>query len=113
MFSNTELWTKEDPEFFLDFSLKRSKKSLNLCIILEDNDAGRKYFHMKDALAAKIKFLPKGVSIKTNTVVTPHNMLIHQLIKPPVAYILENKNFISTQKEMFKLLWDSLPSVKD
>lgn len=113
VFSNTELWSKDDPEFYLDFSLKRSKKALNLRIILEDNETGRKYFQMKSALAAEIKFLPKGVSIKTNTVVTPHKMLIHQLIKPPVAYILENKSFISTQTEMFKLLWNSLPDVED
>lgn len=112
VFSNYELWSKEDPEFFLDFSLRRGRLPINICVILEDNEVGRDYYQMRGALNAKVRFLPKGVSIQTNTVVTPNKILIHQLVNPTVGLVIENKSFISTQLEMFRLVWNSLPDTE-
>jgi hypothetical protein len=47
----------------------------------------------------------------TNIVITPKRLLIHQLTTPVLCIAIENKNIISSQQEMFEILWNSVEKI--
>ncbi len=111
--SNQQMWHDTDPSYFTDFSTRRGKLPIKLRIILEQNERSRQYFEKRRLYNADIRFLPKGVKLETNLVITPQRTLIHQLVQPVIALVVENQSFIKMHQEMFKLMWSSLPPEAD
>lgn len=111
--SNQKMWSEQDPAFFEDFSVRRGKLPIKLKMILEQNEISQKYYDRRAIYNAEIKFLPSNVKIETNLVITPQRTLLQQLIHPIIALVIENKAFVTMHQEMFKLIWDSLPEVRD
>lgn len=111
--SNQEKWLELDETFFEDFSERRGKLPINLKMVLEDNKASRRYYNKRHIYNAHIRFLPKGVVLKTNLVITPKRTLVQQLVEPIIALEIENQSFIEMHQEMYRLIWNSLPDVPE
>ncbi|MDB5204278.1 MAG: Transcriptional regulator, TrmB [Candidatus Taylorbacteria bacterium] len=111
--SNQKMWHERDPIFFEDFSVRRGRLPIKIKIILEQNDTSQRYFERRKLYNAEIRFLPKDVKLETNLVITPQRTLIHQLVHPIVALIVENNSFIKMHQEMFRIMWNSLPKEED
>lgn len=111
--SNQKMWYDNDPIFFEDFSVRRGKLPIKIKMILERNDRSMQYFKNRKLYNADIRFLPEGVKLETNLVITPQRTLIHQLVEPIVALVIENESFIKMHQEMFRLMWNSLPAEND
>ncbi len=107
--SNQQKWHDADPDYFEDFSERRGRMNINLKMIFERNERSEEYFKKRHIYKADIRFLPDTVKLKTNLVITPQRTLIHQLVEPVAALVIENSAFIQMHQEMFKIMWDSLP----
>ena len=106
--SDQAQWLKHDPKFFEDFSRRRGRLDVNIRLLLVNNATSCAYQKRERELNVKIKLLPKGTTLRTNLVVTPQKVVIHQLIPPLFALVIENKSIIQMQSEYFKILWERI-----
>lgn len=104
-----EQWYDLDPVFFQKFIERRAKLPINLRLLLMDSPMGRQAQRKERVWNGKIKLLPKETKLTTNIVVIPSMVVIHQLIPPVTAIVIENSSLIKTLKEMFEIMWRALP----
>lgn len=98
--------TKLYPEFFPEFLKTRSEMNLKVKMILESDPAslarGKKYKNETN------KFLKPGTNLTTNVVILPDRVWIHQLSEPMSGMLFFNPDIIALQRELFKLVWESI-----
>jgi len=97
-----------DKKFFLKFLKQRAKLNIDTRIILEDTKMAREHKKVQVNFNEKIKLFPKDTKINVNLVIVPHKVVIHQLVPPIMAIVIENKSIIQMQKELFEIIWKSL-----
>lgn len=107
--SDQQKWQDADKEYFLDFTRRRAKLPINIRLLLQDSQAARDAKKFEKNYNEKVKILPAGTNLTTNLVVTPQRALIHQLVPPILGIVIENKSVIQMHKEMFEIIWKSLP----
>ena len=107
--SHMKPWMELDPEYFEDFIRRRAKLNLNIRALFQDSDIARRLQRSQPTYKAKVKLFPPSTSLTTNLVVTPQKVLIHQLVPPIIGIVIENKSVIQMHKEMFEIMWQSLP----
>jgi len=102
---NQEIWLKLDPVFFQDFMSRRALLNLKIRIIFTDTPTSREFLALQKKLGASIRLLPEGVTMTTNLVITPNQVIINQLLSPPTAIVITNPSIIQTHVQTFELLW--------
>jgi sugar-specific transcriptional regulator TrmB len=107
--SDQQRWQDADKEYFLDFTKRRAKLPINIRLLLQDSPAAREAKKFEKNYNEKVKILPAGTNLTTNLVVTPQRALIHQLVPPILGIVIENKSVIQMHKEMFEIIWRSIP----
>jgi len=107
---NQEEWYSLDKKFFQRFIEKRAKSNLNLRLLFQDSPTAREHKKFEKNYNEKVKILPKNTVLKTNMVITPNKVIIHQLTNPILAIVIENKNVSEMNKEMFEIIWNSIKS---
>lgn len=107
--SNTDAWYKLDPEFFRKYIEKRAKLNINIRLLLQDTPLARKHKEQEKNYHETIKFLPKGSPLSVNLLMIPNKLVFHQLIPPITATVIENKSIIALQRELFEVIWKSIP----
>ncbi|MGB0757500.1 MAG: TrmB family transcriptional regulator [Patescibacteria group bacterium] len=108
VFGDSTKWHDLDPKFFSKFIERRSKLSINIRIILQDSEIARHYKKFEKNHNQEIKLLPSSVELSTNVVVLPRKVVIHNLLPPMSAIVVENSSVVKTHKEMFEIMWSSL-----
>ncbi len=106
--SDEQKWYKLDPIYFENFKRKRAKLALNVKLLLQDTPHARAVIKKQKRYNQTIKILPSHVDIDTNMLITPHKMLIIQLINPIFALVIENKSLVHMNQTLFNLLWNIL-----
>lgn len=102
-------WLSADKEFFLGFTKRRAKLNINIRLLLLDSPVAREHKKLEKVFNEKIKFLPVGTMLATNTVITPERLILHQLTPPLMAIAIENQSIIKMHKELFEIIWRSIP----
>lgn len=106
-------WYNLDPVFFEDFTRRRGELSRKLGfrirLLLQDTPITRKHKRIEVNYSETIKILPPTVSLTTNLVIVPTKVVIHQLVEPIHAMVIHNPNVIRMHRELFELMWSSLP----
>ena len=77
-------------------------------MLFQDSELAHDWKKIERNFNAKIKVLPKNTHLKTNLVITPQKVLIHQLTDPILGIVIENKSVIQMHTEMYELIWNSL-----
>ena len=98
-------WYRADPDFFQRFIERRAKLPIELKQLFIDSPLARKQKSIQETWLGKIKILPKDTRISTNLVVIPSMIVIHQVIPPIMAVVIENKSMITMIQEMFEMVW--------
>ncbi len=99
-----------DPEFFEDFFIRRGKLDINIRALLQDSPVGRRYRDEGGEIYnVTTKLFPNTVKFTANLVITPQRLLIHQLLSPTWAIVIENPQIIKTHQELFESFWASIP----
>lgn len=107
--SDLEGWLDTDKNFFSQFSERRAKLSIKTRMLLQDSEVARHYKKYERNFNAKIKILPKKTALVTNSVIIPQRVVIHQMTPPVMALEIENQSVVQMHKELFEIIWNSLP----
>lgn len=106
--SDQSKWYELDPEYFEDFTRRRSKLKINIKMLLTRSKSADKFKQKEDFYNVKIKFLPEGTKLSTNLVIIPQKVLIQQTIAPVFAMVIDNKSIIQMHREQFYLIWNTI-----
>jgi sugar-specific transcriptional regulator TrmB len=106
--SDSTKFLEQDEKYFKKFISRRSKKIINSRMLLQDSEIARKYKREEDFYRMQIRLLPGDVTLTTNLTITPKKIIIHQLVPPAMAIVIENKNVVKMNREMFELIWSSI-----
>lgn len=110
--SDLERWLKQDPEYFLKFIQRRAKLSINIRMLTQDSAIAREHQRIQRTFNEAIQILPKGTQLTTNLVITPQRVVIHQIIPPIFAIVIENKSIIQMHREQFEMMWRAVETSK-
>lgn len=106
-------WLKLDKEYFMDFSRRRAKLPINIRMLQVYSHEAEWFKKYEKNFNLKLKFLPKNLTnLITNLVVIPKMLVIHQIIPPISAMVIENKSAIVLHQQLFEIIWKSLPEEK-
>jgi sugar-specific transcriptional regulator TrmB len=108
VFSSQDDWLSLDKEYFMDFLQRRAQLPIKIKMIFTDTPLAHEWKKMSRNFNSLIKILPKDIDFKSNLVVTPQRLLIHQLTPPVMGIVIENKSIIKLHKEMYEVIWRSL-----
>lgn len=106
--ADLRLWLHLDEDFFMDFIRRRAKLNINIRMLTQDSAVAREHKRLQKNYHETIKILPKGTTLTTNLVIIPKKVVIHQLVPPIFAMVIENKNVIQMHREQFEIMWQSI-----
>ena len=103
--ADSSLWYKLDREYFTSFAERRSKLPIKIRILSQESEDTEYMTKYAQNFNYEVKTLPKGTKLTTNLIITPQKVVIHQLVSPTFAMVIENRNIINMHKEMFEMIW--------
>ncbi len=103
--SDMDHWYKLDSVFFQKFIEKRAKLSINLRLLFLDSPLARQQKKIQESWGGKIKILPKDTAMTINVVCIPSMLVLHQVVPPITAIVIENRSIIKFMQEMFEIVW--------
>lgn len=107
--SDQEKWYTQDPDFFQGFMERRAKLKLNIRMLLRDSPITREHKKFSKNYNLSIKILDRKSEFKTDIVITPQHLFIQQMTHEIVALVIDNPPIIDTHRELFELLWKTIP----
>ena len=106
--TDQQQWHNLDANYFQKFIEKRAKLNLNIKILMCDSDIARQHKKFEKNYNEQIKILDKDKKIDINLIITPRKLVIHQLVDPIMAIVIENKSIIKMQKQFFDIIWEMI-----
>jgi sugar-specific transcriptional regulator TrmB len=106
--SDQSRWLNLDKEYFLDFLRRRAKLPINIRMLLQDSPIAREHQRIQKTFNEKIKILPPRTKLTTNLVVIPRRVVIHQLVPPLFAIVIENQSVTQMHQQQFEIIWESI-----
>lgn len=99
-------------DYFNDFMERRAKLSRKLNfqirLLLKECDKARELKQYEKNYNEEVKILPKNVNFSSNLIIIPKKVIIHQLVPPVRAVVIENKSAVQLQRELFNTIWESI-----
>jgi len=108
VFGSSEKILKGFPKEYKTFTEERISKKIKAKIIVEESKSGLLEKELSEKELREVKFLPKGVNLKANTIVYGNRVMIVSW-DSMLAVIIEDKNNAENQRILFNLLWKYLP----
>ncbi|OGY86325.1 MAG: hypothetical protein A2233_02745 [Candidatus Kerfeldbacteria bacterium RIFOXYA2_FULL_38_24] len=106
--TNQEQWLQLDERFFMNYIKKRAKLNIRTRLLFQDSPTARKHKKLEKNFNETVKILPTGTTLETDMILIPSMLIIHQLVPPIMAIVIENKSIINMQKELFEIIWKLL-----
>jgi HTH-type transcriptional regulator, sugar sensing transcriptional regulator len=103
--SDQEKWYQLDAAYFENFIQQRAKLKLNIKLLLQGSAHAKQFQKKQAAYHEQIKILPAKIKLNINMVVTPHKVILVQIVEPISAMVIENNNVVQMHKALFNLLW--------
>lgn len=107
--SNPDDWIVHDKEFFEDFLDRRSRLDIKIRGLFQRGPVGERLKKLEKRHNQTIRFLPPGTKLPTNMVIIPKKVVIHQLVPPVMAYVIENQSVVQLQRQLFEIIWATTP----
>ncbi|HEY4483387.1 MAG TPA: helix-turn-helix domain-containing protein [Candidatus Paceibacterota bacterium] len=108
--ADTEHWQKLDQKYFDSFVDRRAKMELEMRLLFTNSGRAQHMKKFERNFNQKVKILPEGTVLSASIIITPQKIVIHQYNLPISAIVIQTKSAIQSQKEMFELIWNSLPN---
>ncbi len=102
-FSNT------DKEYFEGFLKKRIKSGVKARLIATDSERARYMKQYARNMHHEVRILPLGSKLSVDTMIVPGKVTIFNMDEPISAISIENEGMIQMHKELFEIIWRSLP----
>ncbi|MBP6865962.1 MAG: helix-turn-helix domain-containing protein [Candidatus Pacebacteria bacterium] len=107
--SNLESFFESDRKFFDDFLERRIKKIKKARLIATSSERARYMKQHSRQMNHEVKILSEKTKLSVDIFIVPQKVIIFNLRDPISAIVIENRDTIESQKEIFEILWDSLP----
>ena len=105
---NIDLWMNIDEKFFSDFIYRRSKRKINVRVLLQHSELAAEHKRCERNYSEQVKLLPPDTVFDTNLVTTPQLSVMHQLTTPTSALVVENTNIARMHQQIFDMLWTTI-----
>lgn len=106
--SDAKRWMEADSKYFMDFTERRAKLPIKIRMLLQDSEEAQNLKKFSKNYNFTAKIIHSKTDLPTNMVVTPEKVVIHQLVAPIMAIVIENKSAIKMHQEMFEMIWQSI-----
>jgi sugar-specific transcriptional regulator TrmB len=106
---NNEKFFALDPKFFNKYIEDRAKLNLDVRIIVDDSESSRERKKYARNFNSQIRILPKNANLPANFTVNKNLFLTQTLENKVMALTTSNKDIIGLQKNLFEIIWNSLP----
>jgi sugar-specific transcriptional regulator TrmB len=101
-------WVEHNEIAWLEeFIERRARRRIDARIILPDTERNR--FNLKMDLAWNQKTKLMREPINTDIIITPQRYVTHDFTPPITTIVIENRNIIRSQLQLFRYIWDTLP----
>lgn len=107
--TDEEQWYYLDEKVSLKYIEARAKKCINTRLIFTDSPIARKHKKIEKNRHEQIRIFPKEVVLNIDLVVTPKRVIITQTKLPYKAIEIQTPSIIEMQKNLFEIIWNSLP----
>jgi sugar-specific transcriptional regulator TrmB len=104
-----KFFIKTDQKYFEDFLEKRIKSRVKARLIATDSERARYMKQYAKNMNQEVRILPEGSKLSVDTMIVPHKVTIFNMDEPISAISLENTAMIEMHKELFEIIWRSLP----
>lgn len=104
-----KFFSKIDSDYFEGFLEKRIKSRVNARLIVTDSERARNMKKYAKNLNSEVRILPPGATLSVDVMVLPQKATIFNLDEPLSAVSLENEAMIQMHKQLFEIIWTSLP----
>lgn len=106
--TNQKKWFELDPDFWMkEYIEERAKLPCKTRLLSQDSDIAREHQKFQRNFNEEFRIFKEGVSINIDMVITPYKIIIVDLLPPLTTLVIENKNIIELQKQMFEILWSN------
>ncbi len=105
-----KLFLETDKGYFEDFLQKRIKSRVKARLLVTNTERARYMKQYSRNMNHEVKFLPEGSKLSVDVMIVPQKVTIFNLDEPISAVSLENKAMIEMHRELFEIIWRSLPS---
>jgi sugar-specific transcriptional regulator TrmB len=104
--TNQKKWFELDPDFWMkEYIEERAKLPCKTRLLSQDSDIAREHQKFQRNFNEEFRIFKEGVSINIDMVITPNKIIIVDLSPTLTTLVIENKNIIELQKQMFEILW--------
>lgn len=108
--TNEEKWFDLDPEFWMkEYIEERAKLPCKTRLISQDSKTAREHEKFQRNYNEQFKIFKNEISLNIDMVLVPNKLIIVDLLPPLTTLVIENKNIIELQKQLFEIIWRSLP----
>jgi sugar-specific transcriptional regulator TrmB len=105
--SDQAMWQKLDEPYFKKFLERRGRLPIKIKMLLQNSTIAQEMLKFQKNYNSEVRILPEGTTLSTNLIVTPQRVVIHQLVTPIFAIVIENPSIIKMHQESFNIMWQS------
>lgn len=107
--TNQKKWFELDSDFWMkEYIEERAKLPCKTRLISQDSDLAREHQKFQKNYNEEFKIFKQGTNIDIDMVLTNQKLIIVDLSEPLTTLVIENKNIINLQKQLFEVIWQSL-----
>lgn len=104
-----KFFSKTDGPYFEAFLEKRIKSRVKARLIVIDSQRARHMKQFARNMNHEVRILPSGSKLSVDTMIVPQKVTIFNMDEPISAVSIENTGMIQMHKELFEIIWRSLP----
>ncbi len=98
-----------DPDFWMkEYIEKRAKLPCKTRLISTDSQLARLHKQYEKNYNEEFKIFKEDNSVNVDTVLTNDQLIVVDLTYPITTLVVENKNIIALQKQMFEIIWKAI-----
>lgn len=106
---DNDKFLKADPHFFTKYIENRAKLKIDIRIIVADSESARERKKYARNFNSQVKILPQSSPLAANFTVTSHIFVNQAVENQLLAIATTNKDIVSLQKNLFEVIWNSIP----
>ncbi len=108
--TNQKKWFELDPDFWMkQYIEERAKLPCKTRLISQDSDLAREHQKYQRNFNEEFKIFSGSYQVNIDMVIIPDKIIIVDLLPPVTTLVIENRNIIELQKQLFEIIWKSLP----
>lgn len=99
-------WYDLDKNYFEKFIEKRAQKGIKAKFLFQDSKEAREHQKYSKNYGVEDKILPRKINLDTSLIITPREVIIHDLGEISEAILIRNKGVINMCRAIFDLIWE-------